>query len=277
MIRRLYISLFLIALVIISSCSSGRKAGGKERKNIPNRKTAELIDSIKQNDLSCEWLSIKYDVEVKSQKVDDSFKMYVRLRQDSVIWISATYYAVEIARFLFTPDSVLYIDRRNNKYYAGNYDYITDKFMIEADYNTLQSLILANGSAFIDQSDEKIRSSEEDNNYYISFIRKGQLKRAIKKEDSKKPLDLVVSLWVHPSSFRIKKATVVDYDEGRSLSAEYSDFQPQCNSYYPNEIVFLAESPNEQAKVKTSVIKVTSDKKVSVSFTIPEKYEPLVP
>lgn len=277
MISLLKITGFAIAIFVLNSCSSTRQSGGKERKNIPNRKTAELIDSIQHHDLSCNWMSIKYDVQVKSAKMDDSFKMYVRLKQDSVIWISATYYAVEIARFLFTPDSVLYIDRRNNKYYAGNYDYITDKFMLEADYGTLQSLILANGSVFIDQTDEKIRSSEEDDNYYISFIRKGQLKRAMKKEDPKKPLDLVVSLWVNPTSFRINKATVVDYEEGRSLSAEYSDFQPQCNSYYPNEIVFIAESPNEQAKVKTSVIKVTSDKKVSVSFTIPEKYEPLVP
>jgi hypothetical protein len=46
---------------------------------------------------------------------------------------------------------------------------------------------------------------------------------------------------------------------------------------FPKNIEFVAESPNEQATVNTSVIKLTTGKKVSVSFTIPDKYEPLVP
>jgi len=277
LIRRIYILAVVISAVIASSCKGGKKTADGSKDRLPNFKTAELIDSLHAHDIVCDWMSIKYDVEIKTKKVDDSFKLYVRLKQDSVIWISATYYAVEIGRFLFTPDSVKYIDRRNNKFYAGGYEYITETFMLEADFNTLQALILANGSSFIDHTDDKLRGSEEDGYYKLSFLRKGQMKRAIKKEELKKPLDLAVSLWVGPKDFRINKANIVDFSEGRSLTASYSDFQSYCNSNYPNKISFVAESPNEQATVNTSVIKLTTGKKVSVSFTIPEKYEPLVP
>jgi hypothetical protein len=274
--RTALLILSLFAHFTQSSCSTARKAE-KDRQNMPNRKTSEIIDLIQTHDLACDWLSIKYDVNIKTPKIDDSFKMYVRLKTDSVMWVSATYYAVEIARFLFTPDSVKYIDRRNNKYYLGDYNYVTDQFMIEADFATLQSLILANGLAFTSESDDKVRSSKDDKSYYLSFLRKVQLKRALKKDELKKPSELVVSLWVNPDNFRLNKASVVDFDEDRKLTATYSNFQPTCNSYYPYTIEFVADSPNEQAIVQTSVIKLSADKEVSISFTIPEKYESLAP
>jgi hypothetical protein len=276
-IKGYYKCLIICAFVGLASCKSGRDAAGGNKNKLPNIKTSALIDSLQAHDLDCDWMSIKYDVKIKTSKIDDSFKLYVRLKQDSVIWISATYYAVEIGRFLFTPDSVKYIDRRNNKFYAGGYEYITDKFMIEADFSTLQSLILANGSAFVENTQEKLRSSEDEGAYTISFLRKGQLKRAAKKEEFKKPIDLSVSLWVNPKWFRLNKANIRDYNEKRSLTATYSNLEKQCNSMFPKNIEFIAESPNEQATVNTSVIKITTGKKVNVSFTIPDKYEPLVP
>lgn len=277
MIKPLFYILFAFSsLAFLASCKS--TAGVQaEKPHLPNRKTKELLDSLDRHDLRCDWLSIKYDVEIKTPKLEDSFKLYVRLKQDSVIWVSATYYSVEIARFLFTPDSVKYMDRKNNKYYLGDYSYITDLFLIDASYDVIQSLVLANSKALVTMEDEKVRSSKDNGRYFLSFLRKGQLKRAMKKDDLRKPIDLVVSLWIDPSSFRLAKTTLQDFEEDRELIAEYSNFQPACNSYYPGQLNFTAISANEQAEVKTSVIKLTADKKVSLSFTIPEKYEPLVP
>ena len=269
--------LFLCLSLGLASCRSGRNSTSGDKERLPKLKTNELVDSLHANDLSCDWMSIKYDVEIKTSKIDDSFKLYVRLKQDSLIWISATYYAVEIGRFLFTRDSVKYIDRRNNKFYAGGYEYITEKFMIEADFPTLQSLILANGSAFVYNIQEKLRCNEDDGSYTLKFLRKGQIKRAAKKDEFKNPADLSVSLWIQPETFRLNKADIRNFNEQRSLTATYSNLEKHCNSMFPMNIVFLAYSPNEQATVKTSVIKLTVDKKVSVSFTIPDKYEPLVP
>lgn len=259
------------------SCRSNRTThtGGKD--NLPNRKTSELVDSLRASDLHCDWMSIKYDVEIKTSKVDDSFKLYARIKEDSVIWISATYYAVEIARFLFTPDSVKYMDRRNNQYYVGGYEYLTDKFMIEADFSTLQSLITGNGASIIDHTAGKVRSDEDGGLYSLTFLNKGQMRRAMRKEEMRKPVDLVVKLWLNPNSFRLSQASIMDVEDKRTLTATYSDYEPQCNSSYPKSILFEAKSANEQATVNTSVMKVSTNKKVSVSFTIPEKYEALVP
>ena len=232
-----------------------------------------------ENEINCDWLSIKYDVELKTPKIDDSFKMYVRMRKDSAIWVSATYYAVEVARFLFTPDSVKFMDRKNNQYYMGEYDYISERFQVDANFSVLQSLILANSVEILklESEEDKMKSSKSDGKYYLSVLRKGQMRRALKRDEVKKDIDLGISVWVQPDNFRIHKTTIADFESDRSITAVFSDYEKTCNSFFPKKVNYTAISANEQAEVKTSAMKVTPDKKVSLSFTIPEKYEPLVP
>jgi len=246
--------------------------------NIPNLKTEEILLSMKDNAIDCGWISIKYDVEVKTSDFDDSFKMYIRMKQDSAIWVSATYYAVEVARFLFTPDSVMFMDRKNNQYYTGDYDYITSRFEVEASFDLLQALILANTADLLEAevAEGKIRSYRQDGSYYLSFLRKGQLRRALRKEDGK-DVNLNIGLWINPESYRMVKTSITDFSADRTLTATYMNYETACNSSFPYTTQYLAVSPNEQAEVKTSVMKFSSGKKVSLSFTIPDKYEELVP
>jgi len=266
-----------IALVIAFSSCKVTKKPEQGRTNVPNIKPQQLVDSIGANDLNCQWVSLKYDVEIKTPKIEDSFKMYLRMKQDSVIWISATYFSVEVARFLFTPDSVKYMDRKNSQYYMGDYSFIEEQFMVNMSFEMLQSVFLGNGFEYINLDDEKLRTAKDKGRYYISFLKKGQLKRATKKEEFKKQVDVIVSLWIDPETFRIQKAALQDFDEDRSLTAEYENFQPACNSLLPYSLTLNAKSPNEQATVKTLVVKLTLEKELSTSFTIPDKYERITP
>ena len=272
MIRLLTI---LAVVMLFSSCSRTKDVSGTN--HIPNRKTEDIVQSIRANELKCDWVSVKWEVEIKSKKIEDSFKMYARVRRDSAVWVSATYYAVEIARFLFTPDSVRYMDRKNNQYYIGDYSYITGRFMIEANFDILQSLILANSLPLVASEGDKLRGSKNEGKYLLSYLKKRQLKRAMKKEEATKGIDLIVSLWVEPESFRLVKTSLYDPVKGRTLTARYSEFENACNSGYPNVTEYTLDTPDEQATVKTSVMKLTTNKKVSLSFTIPDKYEPLTP
>lgn len=272
---RIFIGIFGLILML-ASCSRTRDVQGE--RTVPARKTAELVEAVKQAELDCGWISLKYDVEVKMDKFDDSFKMYVRMNQDSVIWVSATYYAVEVARFLFTPDTVKYMNRKTYQYYIGDYQYVNDKFNVDMNFNMLQDLILGNSASllmFDDEEDvQKLRSSRRDGAYYLSFLRKGQVRRALKKDDGyPEDMTLNVGLWIDAKTMRASKTEITEFDADRQVRAEYSDFQKACNSYFPYTVRFESVVENEHAKVKTSVLKLSTDKPQSLSFTIPEKYE----
>lgn len=266
-----------VIFLFVTSCSKSKAV--TDGRGVPNKKPEEILSLMAAEELKCDWVSIKYDVEIKTADFDDSFKMYIRLKQDSAIWVSATYYSVEVARFLFTTDSVKFMDRKNDQYYIGPYDYIAERFGVDANYELLQALILANAVNLIAHGpeQEKIRSLEDDGAYLLTFLRKGQMKRAMKKEDYNKEIDLNIGLWIDPQTFRMRKTSITDFESDRILTAVYDDYQQACNTSHPQTTVYTVTSSNEQAEVKTSVIKLTSGKKVSLSFTIPEKYEALVP
>lgn len=272
-----YLLATMIGIVTLSGCKTTRETASD--RAVPHRKTDEILESMGKGELFCDWLSVKYDVEIKSEKIDDSFKMYIRLKQDSAIWISATYYAVEVARFLFLPDTVKFMDRKNNQFYVGGYDYIQDRFKVEASFEILESLVLSNSLKLlkIEAEEGKIRSSKDDGMYHLSFLKKGQLRRALRREGENSDLDLDIGLWVNPDGFRLVKTSITDFESGRNLIAEYADYKDVCNSSFPYTTTYSVQSANEQAKVKTSVMKITTGKEVSLSFTIPDKYEALVP
>ncbi|GAB4376727.1 MAG: hypothetical protein Kow0075_04160 [Salibacteraceae bacterium] len=261
--------------MMLASCKTAKKA--ETARHVPDIRAEQLIDSIEQSDLKCGWMSMKYDVAIKTEKIDDSFKMYIRLKQDSAIWVSATYYALEVARFLFLPDTVKYMDRKNNKYYIGSYDYIGQQFLVDVDFNSLQSIILGNGYEFAGSETEKIKAVRDGGKYFVSRLKPGQLRRALRKDEFRKSIDLVVGLVIDPHTFRVDQTSIYDFETDRKLTIDYSDFKPLCNSSFPYSIRLIAETPNEQIEVNTTVMKVSHGKPLSLSFTIPEKYEPLVP
>lgn len=258
--------MFLLASLV--GCRSAEKAAnaGPLAANI---ETSALLDSIASHEANCGWLSLKLDVEVRSKKFDDSFKMYVKMKADSAIWMSATYYAVEVARLLLTPDSVKYMDRRNNRYYLGNYSYLAQLIPVEADFGTVQNLLLANTQGFVN---EQPRVNRTKNGYELNFQR-GASKRRAEKDGLSTPPQMHID--VSASHFRPISIRVKDTDSRSGLELKYEEFTPICGSFLPNKMLLRAQDANEQLAVNTSVVKMEAGEKASLSFTIPEKYEPL--
>lgn len=277
-VQYLFLGLIVVTMLILAGCRSTKEV--ESVREVPNRKTDELLDLMAEHELKCEWLNLKYEVEIKSEKIDDSFKMYIRMRQDSAIWVSATYYAVEVARFLFLPDTMKFMDRKNNKFYVGDYSYLKDRFQVDGNFDVLQALILSNSSELLngeDSKERKLKSSRGEGVYLIDFIHRGVRRRMMRRDEGKDESHMEVGLQVDPSTFRIKQTTITELESERTLNAAYSEFKEVCNSSFPYVSEFSVSAPNQQAKVKTSVMKLAADKEVSLSFTIPDKYEALVP
>jgi hypothetical protein len=272
-----YAAMALVVVMVFSGCKSNKEATAD--RSVPSRKTDEILAMMKKQEFACDWVNLKYDVEIDAPEFEDSFKMYVRLKQDSAIWVSATYYAVEVARFLFLPDTVKFMDRKNNQFYIGEYDYIKDRFDVDLSFEVLESLILSNSVKLLEMEAEegKIRSSKEDGSYFLTFLRKGQLRRALRGEGERLGVDLNIGLWVNPEGFRLEKTSIDDFESERTLTAEYTDYKEVCNSSFPYVTDYTLQTANEQVKVKTSVMKLATGKELSLSFTIPDKYEALVP
>jgi hypothetical protein len=230
-----------------------------------------LYSKLKENELKFDWLSVKFDASYSEKKNSTDFKGQVRIRKDSLIWVSITpALGIEYLRMVITNDSVKYVNRFNKEYFVGDYALVSRFLQINIDFDILQSLILGNDFQFYETN--SFRASIDQPNYKLSTTGRRKIRKDA-EDASNDPIVLLQNIWLDPESFKITKVDVKEYmKDNRKLSAIYGDFEPMETQVYPSELHFdiMAE---DIIKIKINYSKVTLNEPMAFPFSIPENYK----
>jgi hypothetical protein len=250
---RLLIILFAVSLSI--NCrtikpikpSAEATQAGEQRLHFKTAKA--LTASLKENEFNYDWLTSKFSVNLDIDSNKQSFNVSMRAKKDSAIWMSVSLLGIEGARMLVTADSLKFIDRINNKYFVGDYNYLSQLVHIDLDFEMLQSVLIGNSVEFYDE-DEKLKSAKDSTFYLLTTLRKKKLQKVI------------------------NKIVINDFSFSRTFTGVYSDFQVIDSSYFPFKASFNIEA-QKNIKMKINYSKVVKDKPQSMPFNIPSKYAPI--
>lgn len=237
-------------------------------------KTPKALSAyLKENEFKYDWLSTKFSATVESNDNKQSFTVSVRAKKDSAMWMSVSVLGIEGARMLITTDSVRFMDKVNNKYFVGDYQYLSQLLNIDVDFETMQSVLIGNSVAFY-EDDERLKSGKDSSFYLLSTIKKRKLKKALKESPDNiyRKEDLAQRIWLNPLTFKIHQIVINDFPNDRLFTAKYSDFQVVDSSYFPFKADFLIEGQKKMI-VKIDYSKVVQDKPQAMPFNIPAKYE----
>ena len=132
--KRSPLTVFLVVL-LVASCTSHKKI-------------------VKPEDHSdYQWMTAKMNVEVStvdttlnSQLSTLNFAGTVRMRRDSVVWVSVSaMLGMETIRVLVSQDSVVVINRMSRNYLAEPSSKVEERFRIPVTPKELQGMLLGNG------------------------------------------------------------------------------------------------------------------------------------
>ena len=256
------------AVSLLSACKSTRpliKAPLKEEG--PDY----LYTKLKENELRYDWISVKFDANYTDKKNSNDFKGQIRIRKDSLIWITVTpALGIEMFRMVITTDSVKYFNRLQKEYFAGDYALVSDFLKIDIDYDILQSLLLGNDFQFYENN--SFRASIDNLEYKLSTTDRRKIRKEA-EQASDDPVILLQNIWLNPESFKITRTDVKEYmKDNRKLQATYGDFVKLENQSYPSTLQFdiMAE---DVFKLKISYTKVTTGETLTFPFTIPDSYQ----
>jgi hypothetical protein len=255
---------FIVFCGLFVSCKQHKDL----QRPLRNRSTSYLVEKVHENEFKCKWISLKTGVAFKTDKLSDSFKMHIRMRTDSVIWISTTYYAVEVARFFITPDSVKFMDRKAKQFFVGNMEYLNQKFNLDLDFKSLQALILGN-SMGIDVA-VKNKSYHNDGLYHISSVGKREMRMADKGESPN--YDIASSTAIYPKIFKVARTSMKDYKANKSLTVDYKKHTNIDEQLLPN-LYDIQIDADKDVNATVEYLKIQTNKSLKFSFNIPEKYE----
>ncbi len=268
--------LFLAAVIAFSSCKNQKKITLNNGKCILDFKNARtLTTNLKAKEFKFDRLNAKMNVEATIDSADNSFTINLRMKKDSIIWMTISKLGIEGARVLITKDSVKFLDRLKNRYFKGDYAYISKLLNTELDFEMLQSLLVGNSVEFYDD-DEKIKPGVDNCQYTLGTIRKYKLRRVMGGKELKESAQ---SIYMIPETFKIARILFYDFNPDRSFDARFGDFKiPDSDStkqLFPYKMNYdIKAQKNVTINIEYSKVSLNDDQ--TFPFKIPANYEQII-
>jgi len=259
----------LAALFILFSlsCSPSRKA---IKAPIKEEGVDFLFKKLREHELKYTWFMGKFSAEYKNKKKSTSFNGQIRIKKDSVIWLSLTPgLGIEAMRLIITQDSVKMINKINNTYYKGDYDAVNHFLNTHIDFDILQAYLLGNDLNFYE--DGKFRVTIENSNYKLSTAARIKLKKYVRNSEENARA-FIQNIWLDSETFKITEADVKEIsNEKIKLEANYGDFESIEGQLFPRALDVTIWADNT-IKVKASFSRISVDVPLQFPFKIPSGY-----
>jgi hypothetical protein len=203
-------------------------------------------------------------LQAKSKlKYDDGIQNFnanatIRIRRDSLIWISISSTGVEAVRSIIQKDSIFVIDRLKKEYRQFSFDSLQRAYNISVDYNMIQAALIGNLLKSRENNDKVLK----DQDFFIL------------KQNSE---NLDIDNFVNSKTMKIEKVKVKDNPSESTLEIKYEDFQLHNDVLFPfKNSVFLTYNRNNSELISHLNINFSrlaiDEKKIKFPFNVPNRY-----
>lgn len=271
--------LLLLSLLVIlqSACKTHKVAQTQIPTNskcgLDYKNSKTLSASLKAHEFNFEKLNAKLNVEATVDSTYNSFAISLRMRKDSIIWMSISKLGIEGARVFITKDSVKIIDKINNMYFKGDYLYISKMLNMPLDFDIIQSLLVGNSATFY-YDDEKLKPGIDNCQYMLGTVRKHKIKKV--EERGKDLKESAQTLYMIPETFKIARILFYEFNPDRVFDARFYDFTSvDSTQLFPLKMAYCVKGPRT-ISIDVSYAKPRLDEEQSFPFKIPENYEQII-
>ncbi|MCX6304373.1 MAG: DUF4292 domain-containing protein [Bacteroidetes bacterium] len=265
---RRYQLLLLAPLFFMASCSPARKV---MKAPIKEEGADFLFAKLKEKELKFDWFSAKFSAEYSNKGKENSFNGQIRIRKDSLIWISLTpMLGIEAVRLMISQDSVKMINRLNDTYFVGDYEYVNKFLNTNIDFDLLQAFLLGNDLQFYENG--KFRASIDRGEYKLSTGERHKLKKFVRSQEENLKI-FIQNIWLDPVNFKITHADVKEIRRDNiRLESTYDGFEQLDDQLFPRKMTYTVWADNT-IRVKADFSKMTLNIPLQFPFKIPASYQ----
>lgn len=244
---------FLLLLVFVSGSTVSCKMRKRNTESISiERNTSESLSmQVEKANWNQEYLSFKTRASYKDGSNEQSFNLHLKMKKDSIIWVSITALGIEAGRALLYPDSVLVIDRLNRKYFVYDYSYLEKIAKINVSFNQLQNILFGNPL------------------FPVQQYRMAEMEGKVEMRYHQMPLENRVTL---DKNLRVQKSFLVHETENRSMEMQYESFNKIDKQLLPLTINVLMKQGFSEARLTLNHSNVSTEPIDQFPFNIPQGY-----
>lgn len=204
-----YFLWFFMIVFLLASCHKKKvikSMSEPEYKVEVKRKIRKLIKA-KQADFN--YLNCKSKIEFHDGVENFNANANIRVKKDSLIWISITAtLGIEAARCLLTKDSIYFINKLQKEYYCYSYQGLKKRFNFDINYNIIESVLYGNIPFQVLEFDSSYDCV--DTNFTIT------------KQNRE---EIIIDNYIKNSTLELHRIELMQKETSDKLSIIYDDFQ----------------------------------------------------
>ncbi len=209
------------------------------------------------------FLSAKGKAQVNMKGNKQGANLALRMRRDSIIWVSASLVGIEGVRAVLTRDSVRVLNRLEHTYFSGGYSYLSKLLNVPVSFAQMQALLLGDYVPAPAGTTPKV-ATEEAGRQRVSYPLAGVL----------------VERLLQAGTGRVQQFRVSDDSTKRNLTVDYTDFRPLDESgSLPFAHATFIQAQQPSAGVVTAAINYTKvnigRERLAFPFAVPKGYKRL--
>jgi hypothetical protein len=242
----------VLSIFLFAGCSKKLSPAGTS-ENLP--KTVEL------EEIDFDFLHGKARMVLKDEKKEREVKAHIRVRKDSVIWMTFTVMGVQGGKALINKDSITIVSTVNKEYFVFDFAELSKRFQFKVDYHVIQSALLGNLIAGKNINDRIL----ENDTFNILQQQQG---------------NIIINNSINKSNRKLERVDMHEPVTDNSLSIRYNNFQPLGDKSFPynGTISILYKTITGIVVNNTTIIfeyaKVeVGDRELKFPFNIPKKYD----
>jgi hypothetical protein len=240
---------FIILCVLASACS--------KKVMTPLSTTPKSVLNIEEIDF--DYFQGKARMILRDASKEREVKANIRMRKDSVIWMTFSVIGVQGGKALINKDSITIVSTVDKEYYVFLYSELSQRFHFDIDFEVVQAAMLGNPIIPRSSEDEVLQESS----MYL-----------VKQEEA----DVNVVNYVNAASMKIEKVEMKEEESMNSLVINYSNFQPVGDKIFPYNGTINLFYKTLSGLLNTTIIfeynkAEVGDRELRFPFNIPKRYE----
>ena len=209
-------------------------------------------------DITFEYFQGKARMVLRDANKEREVKANIRVRKDSVIWMTFSVIGVQGGKALINKDSITIVSNVDKEYYVFEYAELSKRYNFNINYDVIQSAML--GNLLLDRKEED--QVEEESSMFLLKQKAGTVQ---------------VTNYVNAASMKVEKIDMKESDSNNSLVINYSNFQPVADKLFPYNGTIKLFYKTMAGVLNTTVIfeynkAEVGDKELKFPFNIPKKY-----
>lgn len=216
----------------------------------------QVYGGVLQNRIEFTTFSAKVKVDYRgSDGKSYDFNAFLRMRKDSVIWVSINAaLGIEAFRVIITPDSVKVLNKLDKVAQLRSVNYLQEVTQLPFDFYALQDLIIGN-PIYLDSNIVSFKKDDE----YVSLMSNGRVFKHY--------------ITVGANDFLVNSSKLDDAERGRSRTAvlSYGDYETRDNIKFATKRKI---SVAEQSKLDITLEfkQFNFNENLNYPFSVPKNY-----